>query len=45
MLFKHDLSIEDTLNGRYGGKKGEEAAVEKMYKVWNKKLGFTHFGS
>lgn len=44
ILFKYDLSIEDTLNGRYGGKKGEEAAVEKMYKQWNEKLGFNNFG-
>jgi hypothetical protein len=38
-----DLSIADTLNGRYGGRAGEEAEVNRIYKAWNKKLGFQNF--
>jgi len=38
-----DLSIEDCLNGRYGGDK--EPAVDAIYTAWNEKLGFQSFGS
>ena len=45
LLFKFDLSIQDILNGRYGGKRGEETAVSEIYSSWNEKLGFHNFGS
>jgi len=41
-LFEHDLSVEDLLNGRYGGDLEEE--IYKIYDDWNKKLGFKEFG-
>ena len=43
ILVKHDITIEDALNGRNGGK--SVAAVYKIFNEWNKKLDFHDFGS
>ena len=40
-LYDADLSIEDCLNGRYGG--GQEGVVNGILKGWNEKLGFKQF--
>jgi hypothetical protein len=40
-LFELDLSIEDCMNGRYTTKQSKR--VRKIYKEWNKKLGFKAF--
>lgn len=42
MLDHQDLSIEDLLNGRYGGE--QEPFVYSLYEDWNKKLGYRYFG-
>lgn len=42
-LHRLRLSIEDCLNGRYGGE--EEAAVSAIYAAWNAQLGYRGFGS
>jgi hypothetical protein len=43
-MFDTRLSIEKMLNGRYSEDE-QYAAKDKMFKEWNKKLGFTCFGS
>ena len=42
-LDAHDLSVEDLLNGRYGG--DDESGVEAIYGAWNAKLGRKMFGT
>ncbi len=42
-LDAHDLSIEDLLNGRYGGQ--DESEVAAIYGAWNAKLGKKMFGA
>ena len=44
MLNKYGLSISDCLNGECGetGQR-ESTSVEKMFKDWNKKIGFEYF--
>lgn len=37
-----DLSIEDLMNGRYGGE--QEPIVLSIYNDWNAKLGVRYFG-
>ena len=41
-LFDLNLSIEECLNGRYAMQ--DTAAVKALYREWNTKLGFHHFG-
>lgn len=43
IFVKHDITIEDALNGRNGGKSVD--AVYKIFNKWNEKLGFHDFGS
>ncbi len=40
-MFDHKLSIEKILNGRTEPK--HEKFVNKLFKVWNEKLGIKHF--
>lgn len=43
LLFEHNMSIEDMLNGRIAGE--ERQAVEAtIYAEWNTKLGYQAFG-
>lgn len=43
MMADMDVSIEEMLNGRYGG--DLEPKVFQIYDEWNAKLGFKSFGS
>jgi hypothetical protein len=42
-LFDLNLSIEECLNGKYTME--QEASVMLIYREWNFRLGFHHFGS
>lgn len=37
-----DISIEEMLNGRFGGRFSSE--VERIFAKWNKKIGYKYFG-
>jgi len=39
ILFDHNKSIEDLLNGRFA----DDPWVEEMFSRWNEKLGLNHF--
>lgn len=43
MMADMDISIEEMLNGRYGGHL--EPKVFQIYDEWNAKLGFKSFGN
>ena len=43
MLYEADLTVEDLLNGRYGGDE-QDAIVDRIYSDWNARLGHKHFG-
>jgi hypothetical protein len=42
LMAKHDMSIEDMLNGRTNGRQSQ--VVTRIYHEWNAKLGFHDFG-